>query len=57
MDINYELLNYYAYKKIIKRREIDQIYEECKRLNVPVDTYMQAKAYCTELEALPVLGE
>ncbi|MBP5242195.1 MAG: hypothetical protein J6Z36_00710, partial [Clostridia bacterium] len=57
MDVNYELLLYYAYKKIIRRKQINEIYEECKRLDVPVETYMQAKAYCTELEALPVLGE
>lgn len=57
MDINYELLNYYAYKKIIKRKQINAIYEDCKRLGVPIETYMQAKAYCTEVEALPVLGE
>lgn len=57
MDINYELLQYYAYKKIIKRKQIKPIYEECTRLGVPIDSYMVAKAYCTEQEALPVLGE
>lgn len=57
MDINYELLQYYAYKKIIKRKQIKNIYDECVRLNLPVESYMQAKAYCTEVEALPVLGE
>lgn len=29
MDINYELLQYYAYKKIIKRKQIKSIYDEC----------------------------
>ncbi len=57
MDVNYELLQYYAYKKIIKRKQIKPIYDECARLNLPVESYMQAKAYCTEVEALPVLGE
>lgn len=57
MDINYELLQYYAYKKIIKRKQIKNIYDECVRLNLPIESYMQAKAYCTEVEALPVLGE
>lgn len=57
MDINYELLQYYAYKKIIKRKQIKAIYDECTRLGVPIESYMQAKAYCTEVEALPVLGE
>ena len=57
MDINYELLQYYAYKKIIKRKQIKAIYEECTNLGVPIESYMQANAYCTEVEALPVLGE
>lgn len=57
MDINYELLQYYAYKKIIKRKQIKSIYDECTRLGVSIESYMQAKAYCTEVEALPVLGE
>jgi len=57
MDINYELLQYYAYKKIIKRKQIKAIYDECTRLGVPIESYMRAKAYCTEAEALPVLGE
>ena len=57
MDINYELIQYYAYKKIIKRKQIKNIYDECTRLDLPVESYMQAKAYCTEVEALPALGE
>lgn len=56
MDINYELLQYYAYKKIIKRKQIKSIYDECTRLGVPIESYMQAKAYCTEVEALPYWG-
>ncbi len=57
MNVNYELLQYYAYKKIIKRKQIKTIYDECTRLNLPIESYMQAKAYCTEVEALPVLGD
>ncbi len=57
MDINYELLKYYVYKKIIKRKQMKTIYEDCLRLDVSIENYMQAKAYCTEVEALPVLGE
>ncbi len=57
MDVNYELLQYYAYKKIIKRKQIDEIYEDCTRLNLPIDSYMQAKAYCTAVESAMVLGE
>ncbi len=57
MDVKYELLQFYAYKKIIKRRDIKAIYEECNRLNLPVESFMQAKAYCTEVEALPALGD
>lgn len=57
MDITYELLTYFAYKKIIKRKQMKGIYDDCKRLGMPVETYMLAKAYCTEVTMLPALGE
>ena len=57
MDINYEILNYYIYKKIIKKKLRDTILADCNRLNMPVEKYMLVKNYCTEAQALPVLGE
>ena len=38
MDLNYDILQYYAYKKIIKRRQMKGIYEDCTRLQMPVGT-------------------
>lgn len=56
MDINYELLQCYADKKIIKRKQIKPIYDECLRLGISIERYMTEREYCTETEALPVLG-
>jgi len=57
MNINKELLQFYTYKKVIKKRQQDKILEDCKRLNVNVRDYMLAKEYCTDVRELPVLGE
>ena len=57
MDLNYEILQYYAYKKVIKRRQVKGIYEDCTRLQMPVENYMIAKGYCTQVTALAALGE
>ncbi len=57
MDIDYELLNFYAYKKILRRRQMRAVLEDCRRLDMPVDRYMIAKGYCTEVTALAVFGE
>ena len=51
MDLNYDILQYYAYKKIIKRRQMKGIYEDCTRLQMPVENYMIAKGYCTQVTA------
>ena len=57
MDINYEIVQYYIYKKIIKKKLRDKVLEDCKRLNMTVEKYMQVKNYSTEVQALPALGE
>lgn len=57
MNINKELLNFYIYKKVIKKKEADKILEDCTRLNVSVKDYMLAKEYTTEVRQLPALGE
>ena len=57
MDINRELLQFYAYKKVIKRAEMPKILADCKRLNVSVRDYMLAKEYATETRELPALGD
>ncbi|MDD5183615.1 MAG: hypothetical protein PHU02_05575, partial [Bacilli bacterium] len=57
MNLNFELLQFFAYKKIIKRRQINDILLECDRLKMPADRYLIAKDYCTEITALASLGE
>ena len=57
MNINFELLQYYQFKRVVKRKERNIIFKECERLGIPVDKYMIAKQYCTEVSALPALGE
>lgn len=57
MNINRELLQFYVYKKIIKKKETEKILEDCKRLGVSVRDYMLAKEYTTEVRELPVLGD
>ena len=57
MDIEYEILQFFAYKKIIKRKQIPAILEECHRLNLPADKYLLGQKICTEATALSALGE
>ena len=57
MDLNYEILQFYAYKKIIRRKDMKAIYEDCTRLNMPIENYMVAKGYCTQVTSLAALGE
>ncbi len=57
MNIDYELLQFYIYKKLIKRREAPAILEECRRLGVPIHDYLLAKEYVTEATALAALSE
>lgn len=57
MNIKRDLLQFYIYKKIIKKKQAEKILEECERLNVSVRDYMLAKEYTTEAGELPALGE
>ena len=56
MNINRELLQFYTYKKIIKRRDQDKILADCERFRIPVRRYMLDKEYVTDVRELPVLG-
>ena len=49
MNINRELLQFYIYKKIIKKKQADKILEDCERLKVKVRDYMLAKEYATDV--------
>lgn len=57
MNINRDLLQFYVYKKIIKRKQAEKILEDSERLGVSVRNYMLAKEYATESTELPVLSE
>ena len=57
MNLQKELLQFYIYKKIIKRKQSESILEECTRLKVPVQEYMLAKEYVTDVRELPVFGD
>ena len=55
MDVNYELLQFYLYKKLIKKTDIEDILAEVKKLKINLTDYMHAKEITTqqmELEAL-----
>ncbi len=57
MNIQKDLLNFYIYRKIIKKKQADKILEDSTRLGVSVREYMLAKEYVTGPRELPVLGD
>ncbi len=57
MDINYEIMQYFIHKKIIGDEQAKIVFDECARLHMSVETYMISEGYCSEAEALSVLGE
>lgn len=57
MNTNYELLQFYIYKHLVRRKDADAILEECKRLKMSVRDYLLAKEIITETTELEALGE
>ncbi len=57
MNTNFELLQYYVYKRLISRKEVNGILDECKRLKTPVREFLLAKQKFTEAAELEALGE
>lgn len=57
MNTNYELLQFYIYKHLVRRKDADNILEECKRLNVSVRDYLRAREMVTEATELEALAE
>ena len=57
MNVEYELLQFYFYKKLIKKNDIDVILKEAKKLNVNVIDYMHAKEITTQQMELEALAE
>ena len=57
MTLDFEILQFFAYKKIIKKKQINEILSECQRLNVPAEKYLLAQGICNEVTALAAMGE
>ena len=57
MDINRELLQFYVYKHVIKRKDADVVYDEATKLGTNVRDYLLVKEYTTEVSELDALGE
>lgn len=57
MKLEYEILQFFVYKKVIKKKDFDHILSESLRLNMPVERYMQAQGICNEITALDAMGE
>lgn len=57
MNINNELINYYIYKKIIDKKQREEILADCARLSMPLEKYVRIKGYCSESDSLQALGE
>jgi len=57
MNINFDLIQFYIYKKLIRHKDAEQILDECSRLNTSVRDYMLVKEYTTETTELEALAE
>lgn len=57
MNLNYEILQYFVMKKIVKKKDFDEVLADLERLNMPIETYLTIKEICTEVEAYEVLAE
>ena len=57
MNINQELLQFYVYKKLIKRKDVDQILEDSHRLHTTAREYLLLKEVTTETTELEALAE
>ena len=57
MNLNSEILQFFVYKRIIKKKDVDGILAECGRLGLNVDQYLIAGGYCNDVAATAALGE
>ena len=57
MDLNYEILQYFAYKRVIRHRQIKEIFDDCTRLHMHAESYLVIKGYCTQVTSLAAMGE
>ena len=57
MNLNFEILQFFVYKRIIKKKDFNNILAEAERLKMPVERYLLAQNICNEITALDALGE
>lgn len=57
MNINYELLQYYVYKKVVNRKTADEVLVDAARVKTYIRDYLLTKEYITEPGELDVLSE
>ena len=57
MNTNFELLQFYIYKKLVKRKDAQTYLEEAARLNVSIRDYLLAKEIITDNSDLEALAE
>ena len=57
MNINYELLQFYISKHLIRRKDADRILQDAERLNVSIREYLLAKELVSETTELDALGD
>ena len=52
MNINNDLLQFYVYRKLIKKKDVPDILAECKKRKINVRDYLLAKEIITEASEL-----
>lgn len=57
MNINHELLDYFVFHKVIKKKDREKIAAECADNRTSVLKYALDNGFCTQAEALPALGD
>ncbi len=57
MNLNFEISQYFVYKKVLKKAAATAALKECERLDMPFEKYLLIKNICNEVTALAALGE
>ncbi|MBE6925379.1 MAG: type II/IV secretion system protein [Ruminococcaceae bacterium] len=57
MNTNFELLQFYIYKKLVKRKDAQTFLEEATRLNISIRDYLLTKEIITDNSDLEALAE
>lgn len=57
MNLTYELLQYFVIKKIIKRKDVEEIQAEFPQHKMSLEKYLVTREYCTEKEVYEVFAD